>query len=78
MRGGAGVDALKYRYSEKKKKGGTSLEVQQLRLHTSTAGGACSIPGGGTKIPACHVVRLKIIYLYVYIDTEILSKHHTH
>ena len=28
---------------------GTSLAVQQLRLCTSTAGGAGSIPGGGTK-----------------------------
>ena len=30
---------------------GTSLVVQQLRLHTFTAGGTCSIPGWGTKIP---------------------------
>ena len=30
---------------------GTSLEVQRLRLCTSTAGAVGSIPGGGTKIP---------------------------
>lgn len=29
---------------------GTSLEVQRLRLCTSTAGAVGSIPGGGTKI----------------------------
>ena len=30
---------------------GTSLAVQWLRLHTSTAGGTGLIPGQGTKIP---------------------------
>ena len=30
---------------------GTSLAVQWLRLHASTAGGTSSIPGRGTKIP---------------------------
>ena len=30
---------------------GTSLVVQWLRLHASSAGGAGSIPGWGTKIP---------------------------
>ena len=30
---------------------GTSLVVQWLRLHASTAGGGGSIPGQGTKIP---------------------------
>ena len=30
---------------------GTSLAVQLLRLRASTAGGTCSIPGQGTKIP---------------------------
>ena len=30
---------------------GTSLAVQWLRLHASTAGGMGSIPGLGTKIP---------------------------
>ena len=30
---------------------GTSLAVQWLRLHTSTAGVTGSIPGQGTKIP---------------------------
>ena len=38
-----------------KKKGGTSLVVQWLRLHTSSAGGMGSIPGRGTKI--LHVVQ---------------------
>ena len=31
--------------------GGTSLAVQWLKLHTSNAGSAGSIPGWGTKIP---------------------------
>ena len=35
----------------KYKRIGTSLVVQWLRLHTSTAGGVGSIPGWGTKIP---------------------------
>ena len=35
---------------------GSSLVVQWLRLRASTAGGAGSIPGRGTKIPACCVV----------------------
>ena len=30
---------------------GTSLAVQWLRLHASTAGGTDLIPGQGTKIP---------------------------
>ena len=30
---------------------GTSLVVQWLGLHYSTAGGSCLIPGQGTKIP---------------------------
>ena len=34
---------------------GTSLVVQWLRLRASTAGGMGSIPGGGTKDPACYV-----------------------
>ena len=33
------------------KKSGTSLAVQWLRLHASTAGSAGLIPGWGTKIP---------------------------
>ena len=54
---------------------GTSLAVQWLRLHTSTAGGAGSIPGGGTKIPRAtrHGQKKKrkegiiiIIYYYCY------------
>ena len=34
---------------------GTSLSVQYLRHHASTAGAADSIPGWGTKIP--HTVQ---------------------
>ena len=34
----------------KKQTSGTSLVVQWLELHTSTAGGMGSIPGQGTKI----------------------------
>ena len=34
-----------------KEEGGTSLVVQWLRPRASTAGGAGSIPGRGTKIP---------------------------
>ena len=30
---------------------GTSLAVQWLKLHSFHAGGACSTPGQGTKIP---------------------------
>ena len=37
--------------SSRNKSIGTSLEVQWLRLHASNAGGTCSIPGWGTKIP---------------------------
>ena len=33
---------------------GTSLAIQWLRLHTSSAGGGVSFPGRGTKIP--HVM----------------------
>ena len=36
---------------------GTSLVVQQLRLHISNAEGAGSIPGQGTKIS--HAMQLK-------------------
>ena len=34
-----------------KNKGRTSLAVQRLRLHASTAGSMASIPGRGTEIP---------------------------
>ena len=40
---------------EKEDKAGTSLAVQWLRLHASSAGGCGSIPGRGTKIP--HAAR---------------------
>ena len=36
---------------EKDDSGGTSLAVQWLGLHASTAGGTGLIPGQGTKIP---------------------------
>ena len=40
---------------------GTSLEVQWLGLHASTAGGAGSIPGRGNKFPhaAQHGQKMK-------------------
>ena len=38
---------------------GTSLVVQWLRSHPSTAGGTGLIPGQGTKIPHCHILWLK-------------------
>ena len=40
---------------KKKKNRGTSLALQWLRLHVSTAVGMGSIPGWGTKIP--HVAQ---------------------
>ena len=43
---------LPLQYFDKNKVGATSLAVQWLRLHTSTAGGIDSIPGKGTKIAA--------------------------
>ena len=46
---------------------GASLEVQWLRLHTSTPGGMGSIPGPGTKI--LHVAQPKINnnkYIYIF------------
>ena len=42
---------------KKKKTGGTSLALQRLRLHASTAGGMGSILGGGTNI--LHAVQPK-------------------
>ena len=39
---------------------GTSLAVQWLRLHASTAGGMGSIPGERTRIlHACHTAKKK-------------------
>ena len=40
-----------------KKKMGTSLVVQRLRLWVPTERGTGSIPGRGTKIPHAHAVR---------------------
>ena len=41
---------------------GTSLVVQWLRLHTSTAGGAGLAPGQGTMIPHAKRPKKKGIY----------------
>ena len=46
---------IKKIFNTKKKKKRASLVAQWLRLHTSTAGGAGSIPGRGTKIS--HAVQ---------------------
>ena len=47
---------------------GTSLAVQWLRLHTSTARGTDSIPGQGTKIPqATWHSQKKNVCVYMYI-----------
>lgn len=35
---------------------GNSLAVWWLRLHTSNAGGTCSIPSQRTKYPVCHAM----------------------
>ena len=42
---------LRHREVSFRRKDGTSLAVQCLRLHASNAGDAGSIPGWGTKIP---------------------------
>ena len=39
--------------------GGTSLEVQWLRLRASNAGGVGLIPGQGTKIPHASKTKKK-------------------
>ena len=46
---------------------GTSLAVQWLRLHTSSAGGVGSIPGRGTKVPNAtwHGQKKKKILFFV-------------
>ena len=52
----------------------TSLMVQWLRFHASTAGSTGLIPGGGTKIPHAAQCRQKpkvcvyiCMYVYIYI-----------
>ena len=40
---------------------GTSLAVQWLRLHTSTAGGMGSIPGQGRSCMPCSQKKKKIL-----------------
>ena len=55
-------------------KEGTSLEIQWLRLHTSTSGGMGLIPGWGTKIPhpTCNTVKkIKKNKMYKDIDIRI-------
>ena len=47
-------------------KKGTSLAVQWLRLHASTAEGMDSIPGWGTKDPVCCVAVVKKIIIITY------------
>ena len=42
---------------------GTSLAVQRLRLHASTARTMCSLPGRGTKIPRAMQCGQKIIII---------------
>ena len=51
--------------------GGTSLAVQWLRLHASTAGGVGSIPGWETKIPhaaRCRQKKKKVMETLVGFD----------
>ena len=45
------LNFLEIKEKFKKQKIGTSLAVQWLKLHASTAGGTGSIPGQGTVIP---------------------------
>ena len=41
---------IKIKFSRERKNNGTSLVVQGLELHTSTAGGLGPTPGWGTKL----------------------------
>ena len=52
----------------KKVQGGDSLAVQGLRLHTSTAQGAGSTPGQGTKM--LHS-KVEIITIKGRLDTQL-------
>ena len=50
---------------------GTFLVVQQLRLHTSTAGGTGLIPGPGTKISrATRHGQKKIFLIILSLDPQ--------
>ena len=54
---GAQRGDAKLHWDWERETGGTSLGVQRLRLLTSTAGGADSIPGQGSKMP--HAAQSK-------------------
>ena len=41
--------------------GGTSLEVQWLRLHACGVGCTCLIPAWAVKTPTCHMAQPKKI-----------------
>ena len=60
------------------RRGGDSLLVQWLRLHTSTAGGPGSIPGQGTKIPQAALCgqkkKKKCVWGGCYKDPSPLSQ----
>ena len=58
-----GVSELHPLLKKKKKKRETSLAVQWLRLHASTAGGMGSISGQGTKIPHAPRFSHKILII---------------
>ena len=52
----------------------TSLAVQWLKLHASTAGSTGSIPGEGTKIPHCHTQKKSFENFCLLILVEIESQ----
>ena len=54
---------------------GTSLAVQCLRLHASTAGGIVSILGWGTKIPYAMQCRQKVFFQYWHLLLSIVEHH---
>ena len=51
---------------------GTSLVVQWLRLHASTAGGMVLIPGWGSKAVRCSH-KFKYIYIASFFYLQMLS-----
>ena len=60
------TEIKKHSYLKKKKKGGTSLVVQWLRLCAPNAGGLGSIPGQGTR--SCRS-QLKILHATTKVPT---------